>query len=181
MSQEKLQFKQGMTDAEKLALAQTMMDSNWDEIADLPDFVNLPMGSFLVDVTRAEAALNKDGTDVVLKVIFEVVDTLELAQFPGVPAADLPAGSAPAPGSLTSYQYHGAIGIAKFKKIFGDTPQKLGAANPTQFIEILASGAVRNLAITTTLRADKEKVDLQADGSTKPKQYSELVTAALIG
>ncbi len=179
MSQEKLQFKTGMSPEESLALAQTMLDSNFDDIADLAEFVNLPMGTYLFDVLKAEVGLNADKTGTVIKVVLEVVDTLELAAYPQVKLADLPEGAAPVPGSLASFQYHGAIGIAKFKKCFGDVPTQLGCPTPKSFIELMGSGQVKNLAGTTTLRADKEKVDVLADGTTKPKMYSELVSVIL--
>lgn len=178
----KLGYKKDATAEEKLALSLAMLESGLDNIETLPDFVTPPKGSYFVEsVQKCEAGLNSDGTDVVIKGILVMGDTIELASAPGIDPTTLPEGSYPPAGSLFSFQFHGAIGIQKFKKVFASVSDQLNPSMPVkELVETLASGSVAGLTMITTLRADKEKVDVAADGSTTPKMYAELVSVQMV-
>lgn len=175
----KLGYVKDMTDEQKAELAAAMLDSSFEDIQDLPDFINLPKGTFEVsNITSADITFN-DKQEPVIRVVTEIGETVELAQFPNTPVTELDPALLPIPGSLTSFRYQGALGIQKFKKAFGPIIQ---ATNPTisvrEFVETLGSGAITGITITTTLRASKDDMVLGADGVTMvPKMFQELVSA----
>lgn len=175
----KLQATKDMTDEQKLALAQAMMDASFDDIQDLAKFGQYPKGTYFVEgVQSAEIGLNNDNTQVVVRVIFVTGEAIELAQYPNVAAADLPEGAYPPPGSLYSAQWQGPMGIQRFKQIFEPVIKSIDPLmTPRQLVEMLAAGSVQGITIMNTRRNDKEKVELAADGVTQvPVTYNELVT-----
>ncbi len=178
----KLGYKKDMSAEEKLALSLAMLEAGLDTIETLPDFVTPPKGSYFIEsVQKCEAGLNEAGTDVVIKGIFVMGETIELASAPGIAPSELPEGSTPVPGSLFFFQFHGAIGIQKFKKVFASVSDQLNPGMQVkELIETLASGSVAGLTMITTLRADKEKVDVDANGNTTPKMYAELVSVQMV-
>ena len=153
----KLGYKAGASAEEKLALGLAMLEAGLDTIETLPDFVHPPKGSYFVDsVLKCTAGLNKDGTDVVISGALVIGETIELASAPGVDPASLPEGSCPVPGSLFGFQFHGAIGIQKFKKVFAAVSDQLNPGMQVkELVETLASGSVTGLTMITTLRADR--------------------------
>lgn len=177
----KLGYKKDLSDEEKLALSQAMLDSVVSDIEVLPDFVNPPKGSYFIDsVKGCEAGLKPDGKDVQIKVFFVLGHVIELAQYPGTPAEELPEGSYPPEGSLCGYTYTGALGIQKFLKAFASVIQ---AINPSmtvrELVENLASGTVTGLSMITSMRANNEKMVPNDKGELVPQQYSELVSVQI--
>ncbi len=178
----KLGFKKDMSDEDKLALSQAMLDSSASDIETLPDFVRPPKGSFFLDsVQSCTAGLNQAGTDVQIKIVFIIGETIELAAFPATPVDELPAGACPIPGSLVGYQWQGALGIQKFLKVFDNVIQQLNPAiQVRELIETLGSGSITGLSMITTMRADREKVEPNDLGEMVPVLYSELVSVQMM-
>jgi hypothetical protein len=173
-------YDQSMSKEDSIELAKAMLNASFSEIEDIPDSIRLPKGIFHIEeVLAAEVLLPSETvSDVAILVRFKVGETVELAQFPGQDPSTLDPKVVPVVGSITSFRFQGVLGIQKFKKVFSPVINNINPdISVTDFVESLGSGAITNLTIQTTLRADKQKKDFAEDGITMvPVMYSELVS-----
>lgn len=179
----KLQGSKDLTPEQRLELAQAMLDASFDDIQDLAKFVKPPRGSFYIDnIVKCEIGMNQDSTDVVIQLIVEIGDTLELASMPGVVGDAIPAESKPPVGSLFSVRWTGAMGIQKFKGVFEQVIKSIDPnMSPRTLVEMLGANSITGMSMMTTLRADKEKVEIGEDGVTMvPVTYAEITAVMAV-
>lgn len=185
MSQEngKLAGKSGMSDEERLQLAQAMMDARFYDIETLAQFVNPPKGLYFLErIIKCEQGFNKDNTGLVITLMVELGDVIELAAFPGVTPADLPEGAAPAVGSLAMFSFHGPMGIQQLAQAFKSVIDQIDPAmTPRALVETLGSGSLSGLTMSCTLQASKDKMDPEsvAAGDPKPMMFSKLISVMM--
>lgn len=147
----------------ELELFEQMLDLGYDQIEDLPDFILFPTGSYLFNCKGAEIGVNKDKTSGQVKLMFELVDTMELAN------AEL---EPPKQGSLFMLTYQGKFGIQKFKKVFGDVWVQQGFASAREFIDNMV-----NMQFALSMKPKPNK-----DGKLDPDTqevicYNDCITA----
>lgn len=144
---------------DKLALFNSMLETGFDDIENLPDFVNLLDGSFLLNIEKVEIGKTQDETNGSVSIRCSLVETLgrpEVGEWPEL-----------APGSLVNFRYYGDFGIKKLKKEWAEVIAGLQCPTPAAFID-MAAGAT--IAVTTRSRADKED---------KSVRYTDVVSAVL--
>ena len=179
----KLQGSKDLTPEQRLELAQAMMDASFDDIQDLAKFVKPPRGSYYIDsIVKCEIGMNQDNTELQISLVTEIGETIELASQPGIPGDAIDPALKPPVGSLYSERWTGPMGIQKFKGVFEHVIKSIDPMmTPRTLVEMLGSNSIQGLSMMTTLRADKEKVEIGEDGVTMvPVTYAGIVSVVAV-
>lgn len=136
----------------------SLLDTSWDNIEDLPEFVTFPVGMYMfrgkdVKFMPADASKNKDAA---VMLMAEMIQPMEISKD----------ATPPQEGSLLGIYYSGKMGIQRMKKVFGELASSLGASNPKEFLDQF-TGSEFGAAIKN--RADKNDPD---------KVYNEVITVS---
>lgn len=148
---------------ENINATQALLETGWDNIDDLPSYVQLLDSSSLLELLRGEFRVDasKDSAAVIITAaVKEILDVPDNLSYPAT-QRDIK------PGSLVSFRYSGDIGIRALKRDFSAVIEGLGATSPAAFLEGLAGAQI---AVTTKSRKDRNDPDTR---------YTDVVTATL--
>lgn len=181
MSDVKLDSVSGMSDEEKIALANAMLDASFDDIQETASFRDLPAGVHSVQsVTKATVDVNAETGAVAVKVICTMERPLELAAYPGLPEDQWPDTEKYPEGTLTSFRFSGPFGIQQFRTAFATVyNDRASGLSVRDFVTFLNDDQAGQFTVTTKLRRGKEANGQDANGNPTYPYFQELVTTAL--
>jgi hypothetical protein len=173
---ELLKSIRGADAAVNAEIARQMMNTAVSNIETLPDFTKLLPGKWLVGEVISCSSEDHEEHGVKISLQCTIDACIELAQYPNVPVADLPQELLPAPGSLVSFSWTGALGVQQFIKVCGELIAQIGeAVSVPEVIERLSYNQFAGMALVTGQRKDKEKTELDlATGKEVPVLYTTL-------
>ena len=142
-----------------LELFNSLLNSDWESIEDLPDFALLPLGSHKIKITKCEL---KDSTKGESKEKTKAVAII--AEYQGeIERVDGDETPTPPVGSLCSQRFNGARGIQGMKKLFEDFQSV--APNPAILIDYLNRGV--EIIVTVGHTESQDKVDAETGKPVK--------------
>lgn len=124
----------------------SLLDSNLDDLADLPEFATYHPGAHKVTIAWTP---KKIGEHPALEAKFTLIETLELADTTLVPQA-------PGTESSVAFMLDNEFGQGNLKKVLTPLGQALGVGQVNQIIE---KSQGMEITIVTKLRADKNDPD----------------------
>lgn len=148
---------------EKINAATALLDTTWDNIDDLPSYVQLLDSSSILTLQKGEFIKDESKDSARVVITAEVKEILEVPE--GLSYQSKVAETVP--GSLVSFSYSGDVGIRAMKRDWMQVIEGLQAPSPAAFLEGLAGAEI---AVTTKSRKDRNDPD---------KRYTDLVTATL--
>lgn len=143
---------------ENISKVSALLNTNWEEIENLPDFVAPQNGSYKFVVEKAEVKTDEDNDKISVLVIMSIKETVE---------TDVPMETPYPEGTLCSLRYFGEFGVKLFKKDWSHVQEAIGAASPAEVIDQLAG-----LEVFGTMRQRKDKDD-------PTKVFAEAVTIVM--
>lgn len=146
--------------AMNLDLMNAMLDSNLDDIQELPEYKTWPTGTYRVVGKAVKIVDAKDGKDAKIQLGMECVETMEVVE-----------GSEPVqPGAPISATYSGELGLRRIKTVYKDVMAAMGATTMREFLDQFIGF---ELGIMNKPRADDTKKE--EDGS--PVRYNNITQA----
>jgi hypothetical protein len=146
-------MSEALTKEQFLALVET----NIDNIADLPEYINPVPGTYIVGVDKAEVKdMDTDKPYIHVGLLYKATQeqTGEQAEY--------------AEGSPLGFRYYGELGIKRFKKHFQPVFE---ATSSTTISELLDRMSGMELGIVTTQRKDKDDPE---------KKYTDLKLVVVV-
>lgn len=173
---ELLKSIRGADAAVNAEIAKQMMQTAIANIETLPDFTKLLPGKWLVGEVVLCVAEDHEEHGVKISMQCTIDSCIELAQYPNVPVNDLPQELLPAPGSLVSFSWTGALGVQQFIKVCSELIAQIDATvSVPEIIERIGYNQFSGMALITGQRKDKEKTELDlATGKEVPVLYTTL-------
>lgn len=148
--------KEQLTEEQKLAQFNALVEGNINDVEDLPDYATFGAGSYTV--RGAAAKLNTDKGSV--NFTFEKLSLVEKAD--GTTDEEVPAD-----GALLGVSFFGKFGVQKFKKLFAPHMTTLGCESVVQFLDQFEN---TSWIVVLTKRADDKK---------EGKFYNDIAAIAL--
>lgn len=108
----------------------SLLDTHYDDIPDLPKYAQFPTGLLKLRVTKVELIAPKDGKDAQISLVSEF---LEL----GEPLAEDNTVPLPPVGSYLSQTFSGGKGVQRLKEIYKDVMISLGVSTPRELLDQL--------------------------------------------
>jgi len=130
------------TDTDVQASLDGILDSQLDDLADLPEFLVFPAGAHKVTITLESKEVNKHPS---IECKMKVVETLELANPTDTPMV---AGTE----SSVLYMLDNEFGVGKFKELMKPLAAHFGG---TSVRETMASAQGAEVVVVTTVRTNK--------------------------
>lgn len=147
----------------EVEMFEALLDTDIDNIEDLPEFETFPLGNYRFKCEKMELAVSVQEDKAAIKAIFSMQEVLELVN---------EEDEVPTEGALVSQQWGKEFGIKLFKKTFVENYEPLGIRTTREFVDIAAG---LEFIMTIGQRKDPEKLD----DLGQPRIYNSIKTAIL--
>lgn len=129
--------------SENIDLMNSLLNTSFDDIEDLPDFVTPVPGAYNLGCVKAEFVTDEENDKAFVNIVWQILGVVEQEK----DKVDYPEGT------LFGTRYYGEFGIKKFKKIYAALIEQLNCSNAAELIDQMENAEV--LAIVTN-RSDKD-------------------------
>lgn len=174
MSEVKLQATKDMSDAEKFAVAQAMLQGSLSDIADLAEFVTLPKGTHSALIDSCDVDVNQTEMKVTIKIVGTAIRPVTLAQYPGLTVDEFPAEAMYPENSKFSFNFFGSMGMQEFKRVVRPLTVDTPDMPMMDVINGLGSGQYGEVILTIGSRMEKEPNGVADDGTPFRRTFAVL-------